>query len=98
MYILGGGILKEDFILKHTKMIVLLVVLSFFFIGNRYSCIQKINEIDRLRKELRDLKLEALTISTELTNKSKISQIEDLVRKHNINIEAPTSPPYELYK
>lgn len=98
LYILGGGILKEDFILKHTKMIVLIVVLSFFFIGNRYSCIQKISEIDRLRKELHDVKLQALTISTELTSKSKISQIEDLVKKYQIDIEAPASPPYELHK
>lgn len=98
LYILGGGILKEDFILKHTKMIVLIVILMFFFIGNRYSCIQKISEIDRLRKELRDVKLEALTISTELTNKSKISQVEDLVNRHNLGIEAPASPLYELHK
>ncbi len=98
LYILGGGILKEDFILKHTKMIVLIVILSFFFIGNRYSCIQKISQIDRLQKKLQDVKLEALTISTELTSKSKISQIEDLVKKHNIEIEAPASPHYELYK
>ena len=36
LYILGGGILKEDFIVRHTKMIVLVVVLIFIFIGNRY--------------------------------------------------------------
>ena len=29
LYILGGGILKEDFIVRHTKMIVLVVVLIF---------------------------------------------------------------------
>lgn len=29
-YILGGSVLKEDFILRHTRMIVLLVVLAFF--------------------------------------------------------------------
>ena len=39
---------KEDFILRHTRMIVLLVVLAFFFIGNRYTCMQKLREIDRL--------------------------------------------------
>lgn len=38
LYILGGGILKEDFIVRHTKMIVLVVVLIFIFIGNRYVC------------------------------------------------------------
>ena len=41
LYILGGGILKEDFIVKHTKMIVLVVMLIFIFIGNRYVCMQR---------------------------------------------------------
>lgn len=47
LYILGGGILKEDFIVKHTKMIVLVVMLIFIFIGNRYVCMQRLREIDR---------------------------------------------------
>ena len=47
LYILGGGILKEDFIVRHTKMIVLVVVLIFIFIGNRYVCMQRLREIDR---------------------------------------------------
>ena len=58
-YILGGGVLKEDFILRHTRMIVLLVVLAFFFIGNRYTCMQKLREIDRLQQQLRDVRFEA---------------------------------------
>ena len=65
-YILGGGVLKEDFILRHTRMIVLLVVLAFFFIGNRYTCMQKLREIDRLQQQLRDVRFEALSISSEL--------------------------------
>ena len=32
MYILGGGILKEDFIIRHTRMIVL-IVFCFFSIS-----------------------------------------------------------------
>ena len=61
-YILGGGILKEDFIVKHTRMIVLVVLLIFFFIGNRYTCMQKLREIDRLQQQLRDVRFEALSI------------------------------------
>jgi hypothetical protein len=53
LYVLGGGILKEDFIVKHTRMIVLIVILMFFFIGNRYTCMQKLREIDRLQEQTR---------------------------------------------
>ena len=54
LYILGGGVPKEEFIFQHTKMIVLVVVLIFIFIGNRYVCMQRLREIDRLQQQLRE--------------------------------------------
>lgn len=98
LYILGGGILKEDFIVKHTRMIVLVVILLFFFIGNRYTCMQKLREIDRLQQQLQDVRFEALSISSELTGHSRQSQVEMLIEEQGIDLEAAKTPPYELYK
>lgn len=98
LYILGGGILKEDFILKHTKMILLIVILAFVYIGNRYVCMQKLKDIDRLERQLRDVRFEALSVSSELTGHSRQSQIEALIEKQGIGLEAPVTPPYELHK
>ncbi|MEG1544382.1 MAG: FtsL-like putative cell division protein [Tannerellaceae bacterium] len=98
LYVLGGGILKEDFIIKHTRMIVLVVILTFFFIGNRYTCMQKLREIDRLQQQLRDVRFEALSISSELTGNSRQSQIEMLIEEQGIELEGAKAPPYELYK
>lgn len=97
-YILGGGILKEDFIVKHTRMIVLIVLLFFFFIGNRYTCMQKLREIDRLQQQLRDIRFEALSISSELTGNNRQSQIEWLIQEQGIELETAKNPPYELHK
>ena len=96
-YIFGGGILKEDFILEHTRMIVLLV-LAFFFISNRYTCMQKLREIDRLNQRLRDVRFEALSISSELTGHSRQSQIEALVEEQGIDLEVAKNPSYVLHK
>jgi cell division protein FtsL len=98
IYILGGGLLKEDFIVQHTRMIVLVVILLFFFIGNRYTCMQKLREIDRLQQQLRDVRFEALSISSELTGNSRQSQIEMLIEEQGIELEVAKNPPYELYK
>lgn len=68
-------------------MIVLLVVLAFFFIGNRYTCMQKLREIDRLQQQLRDVRFEALSISSELTGNSRQSQIELLIEEQGIDLE-----------
>ena len=78
-YILGGGVLKEDFILRHTRM-------------------QKLREIDRLQQQLRDVRFEALSISSELTGNSRQSQIELLIEEQGIDLEGAKTPPYELYK
>lgn len=95
-YILGGGVLKEDFIVKHTRMIVLLVVLAFFFIGNRYTCMQKLREIDKLQQQLRETRFEALSISSELTGHSRQSQIEQLIEEQGIDLEVAKQPPFEI--
>ena len=97
-YIFGGGILKEDFVLRHTRMIVLLMVLAFFFIGNRYTCMQKLREIDRLNQRLRDVRFEALSISSELTGHSRQSQIEALIEEQGIDLEVAKNPSYVLHK
>ena len=97
-YILGGGVLKEDFILRHTRMIVLLVVLAFFFIGNRYTCMQKLREIDRLQQQLRDVKFEALSLSYELPSNSRHYQKKFMIEEQGIDLEGAKTPPYELYK
>jgi len=98
LYILGGGIFREDFILKHIKLIGLIVFMTFLFIGNQYSCLLKMKEIDRLQKRLHDVKLEALTISVELAEYSRQSQIKILIKQQNLDLESPTTPPYQLHK
>lgn len=98
LYVLGGGILTEDFIVKHTRMIVLVVIMIFFFIGNRYTCMQKLREIDCLQQRLRDIRIEALSVSSELTRDSRQSQIEALIEEQGIELEVAKTPPYELYK
>ncbi|MDH6535092.1 hypothetical protein D0T51_07165 [Parabacteroides sp. 52] len=98
LYILGGGILKEDFVVKHTRMIVLIVILLFFFIGNRYTCLQKLREIDQLQQKLRDVRFEALSISSTLTGHSRQSQIESLIEEQGVDLETAKTPAYELYR
>ncbi len=59
---------------------------------------QKLKEIDRLQQQLRDIRFEALSISSELTGQSRQSQIEVLIEEQGIELEGAQSPPYEIYK
>ncbi len=96
--ILGGDILKEDFVVKQSKLIILITFLFVLFISNRYSCLKKLTEIDRLKTELKNVKYENLVISTQLTTNSRQSQIEILLEEKGLNLAGSKSPAYEIHK
>jgi hypothetical protein len=97
-YIIGGGILKEEFFVKHIRMIALVVILTIGFISNRYACILKIRKIDNLQRELKSVQLESLAISIELSEYSRPSMVEEQVKEQHMNLEMATSPPFELHR
>lgn len=96
--ILGGDILKEDFVVKQSKLIIMIACCFVIFIGNRYSCMKKITRIEDLKKELKDLKYENLVVLTKLTANTRQSQIEALVESKGLNLSGSNSPIYEIEK
>ena len=87
--IIGGDILATDFFRRQTKLLVLIMVLILFYIHNRYAC-----QIDKLKKELIDIKYDALTRSSELMEKSRQSRIEEYIATKESDLQTSTNPPY----
>ncbi len=77
---MGGDILATDFFRRQAGLLFLIMVLIIFYIHNRYECQQQLIEIDKLKKELIDIKYDALTRSSELMEQSRQSRIEDIYR------------------
>ena len=92
--IIGGDILATDFFRRQTKLLVLIMVLILFYIHTRYACQQQMIEIDKLKKELIDIKYDALTRSSELMEKSRQSRIEEYIATKESDLQTSTNPPY----
>ena len=97
-HILSGGILTEDFFVKQSKLLILIAFLCILLIANRYACLKQISEIEKLGRELNDVKYESLVISTELTTHSRQSQIESLVENRGLGLVGSKTPPFKLEK
>ncbi|MCD8310131.1 MAG: hypothetical protein LUB83_02790 [Prevotellaceae bacterium] len=96
--IIGGDILATDFFRRQIKLLVLIMVLVLFYIHNRYACQQQMIEVDRLKKELTDIKYDALTRSSELMEKSRQSHIEEYIATKGSDLQTSTQPPYMIKK
>ena len=92
--IIGGDILASGSFGRQTKLLALIMVLILFYIHNRYACQQQMIEIDKLKKELIDIKYDALTRSSELMEKSRQSRIEEYIATKESDLQTSTNPPY----
>lgn len=96
VHVFGGNILTEGFIINNMRFFLLFLLVVFIFISHRYSYLQKMSEIERLQRELRDVKYESLTISSNLTEASRQSEIERLIRQNGLEIEISNLPIYHI--
>ncbi len=93
---IDGSFLDKNFFRKHAKLIFLIVVLLFVYIGNHYSVIMKLAEINRLQQELNDVKYEALMYTSEFMQESRQSHIKSMVEEKGLELKELTEPPYIL--
>ena len=70
------------------SIIIIVVLLLSILIG------VKNGTIDKLKKELIDIKYDALTRSSELMEKSRQSRIEDYISTKESDLQTSTHPPY----
>ena len=96
--ILGGDILANDFFKRQTSLLILIMLLTILYIDNRSTSQQELIEIDRLKKELTDIKYDALTRSSELMEKSRQSRIEEYISTEESHLETATNRPYLIKK
>ena len=92
--ILGGDILANDFFKRQTRLLILIMIFTVLYIDNRYSSQQELIEIERLKKELDDVKYDALTRSSELMEKSRQSKIEEYIATKGSELQTATNRPY----
>ncbi len=81
--ILGGDLLSTG-TFKFFKYLLYLAFLAFIFIANNYYAENKIREINKLRKELKELRYEHINAKTRLMQIEKQSQIAKKLEKSGV--------------
>ena len=96
VHVFGGSVLTEDFFLRNMRFILVLVVVVILFISHRYTMLQGMSDVERLQQELKDVKYEALTISSSLTEASRQGEIEKRVEEAGLDLKVSNEPVYYI--
>lgn len=98
VHVFGGSVLTENFFLKNMKFIIAVVIVMLVFISHRYAVLQKMSDVERLQRELKDAKYESLTISSKLTEASRQTEIEKRVLESGLELQVANEPVYKIKK
>ncbi len=98
VHVFGGRILTESFIINNMRFFVISLIIIFVFISHRYTYLRKMSEIEKLQHQLKDAKYESLTISSNLTEASRQTEIERLIDEYGLEIGISNEPIYYIKK
>ncbi|WP_010663116.1 FtsL-like putative cell division protein [Marinilabilia salmonicolor] len=93
---LYGRFLAGKSVGQHWGFLAFLVFLGVLYIGNRYQMEHLLDRQAELLQEIKELKYEAITTSSELMNMSKQSEVMERVNRAGIELEVLKTPPRKL--
>lgn len=90
--LLSGEFFRRDRIRKQYKLFALIILLVFIYINAGYNALRQQHEISNLRREVRELRFEYLTITAELAQSTKQSAITAELKQRNSKLIPNKTP------
>ena len=94
--IFDGKIFTKSYFLKQIWLIFLITCLVFLYMDNRMECERQVAVINDLNKQLIDAKYTSMVVESDLLSISRQSQIEELIKAQQIELEELQFPPYKI--
>lgn len=90
---LNGNILTKKILKKQYLLLIMISLLLFMYVDNRYYCETQLAKEIELKKKIQDAKYESLTISAELMEISRQSKVIEMLRLRGVELNEPNTPP-----
>jgi len=95
--VINGKFVTGKLVTKQYRYIILLAAIAFYYIHNHYIVENLQKELYTLNKEVKELRYEALTTSSDLMSMSKPSEVLAKIQQQGIELEELSEPPRILY-
>lgn len=90
-----GGVIIARFVQRQMGLVLLICAFIIIYISNRYVCQKKMVEIDRLETKLVEARYKATVCTSILTEKSRESNIMNMLKAYgDSTLAIPQDPPY----
>jgi len=95
---LDGTMLTRDIIIKQLPFVIFVTLLCVIYIANRYSAEKIVRKTQIIQTELKELRAEKISVTSELMQLSQQSEVEKLVDKNELGLVESVEPPKTIIK
>ncbi|HDR88471.1 MAG TPA: hypothetical protein ENN63_02435 [Bacteroidetes bacterium] len=93
---LDGTLLTRESVVRQLPFILFLTFLLVVYIGNRYHAERLVRQIDRLEREVKELRAEAISVASEYNRLNKPSEVFRLINEKGLGLKESMEPPVKL--
>lgn len=94
--LLYGQVVSSDLFARNWLAMVLGVFMVLAYISGKYSCQTKMEEVDRLSKELSITKAELVRCRSRYMGRIRESSMQAMVDSLQLDLRVQENPPYRL--
>lgn len=94
--LINGTFLVRENVVKQLPYLLFLTFLGLIYIGNRFHAERMVRQINELKIEVGNLRAEQITITSELMNISRPSEVSALVESKGLGLKESMEPPKKL--
>jgi len=89
--VLRGDLLEMRSFQRHIPYILFVSALGVIYVGFSYATVKKVQQIDRMESELRDLRSEAISLKNEVKQRTRKFELAQQLGVQGLRIA--TTPP-----
>lgn len=93
---LDGSLITREIVLKNFNYLLFLTVLALFYIANRYHAEKIVRQTVAVQNELKELRSEAITVSSKMMKLSRQSAVYDLIKRYRMDLIQPVEPARKI--
>ncbi len=93
--LIDGSYLTSKALTRNTPYILFLTLLAFLYVANSFYAQSKAHDIERITRELKDLRDEHISIKSDLMYRTKKSEVASQLRYRGI--KEATKPPFKIF-
>ena len=96
--LIDGNVLTQKSVIRQAPFLAMLVIISLFMIANRNHAEKLVMRTNELQSEVKELRSQAITTSSELMMVSRQSRVEQMVKEKGTGLVENKEPLKKLVR